>query len=625
MSPKPDGSQPAKKTTSKGGPARVIREMSNVQRGTIHPALIPGIGVDETGYKFKTNWWIFGVCFVFIVGFLAWGFAAPENFSGTGQDMQAWITRNLGWFLSSVAVVVFIFMAWIAFSKRGRIRLGADNEKPEYSTVSWIAMLFGAGMGATLVFYGTYEPLEYLVNVPPGFDVEPGSPDAALASMSQIMFHWGAIPWAIYGLIGGAMAYSTYRRGRPGLMSAIFDPLLNQRTKGFFGPVIDIFAIIVTIFGTATSLGVGAGQITRGMELIAGIPPAGNALLIGVIAVLTAMFITSAVSGVKRGIQWLSNANMVIAALLALFVFVAGPTFFLLNFMPSSVWAFFQYLPAMLTRSAMQGDEAAQFLQDWTVFYWAWWIAVIPYVGMFIAKISRGRTLREFFIGVVGGPTVVTFFWFALMGGTSMHQEMQGLGMSDYEQSQDILFNMLNNLPLGMITGVLAMISIILFFVTTADSSTLVMGSIAQGGRTAPTKWVTFVFGLAVSLFALVMLLAGGDTILSTVQAFVTIAGMPFAVIVVIMMIAWAKDLNSDPLLLRMRFAQEAIKEGVRRGIEDHGNDFTFAASEVDDPDQGAGAWLDTDDPTLGEWYNDATGSIDVVPDTDDAEPEEKR
>ena len=304
---------------------------------------------------------------------------------------------------------------------------------------------------------------------------------------------------------------------------------------------------------------------------------------------LTAIFVTSAVSGVRRGIQWLSNMNMVIAAVLALFVFIAGPSFFLLNFMPSSVWAFFEHLPAMLTRSAIQGLEAAQIMQDWTVFYWAWWIAVIPHVGMFIAKISRGRTLREFSFGVVGGPTVVTFLWFSIMGGTSMWQEMQGLGVSDYEQSQDILFTVLGNLPLGTITGVLAMISIIAFFVTTADSSTLVMGSIAQGGRTTPAKWVSVTFGLAVSLFAMVMLLVGGDQLLSTVQAFVTIAGMPFALIVVIMMVAWAKDLSSDPMFWRVKYAQVAIEEGVKRGIEEHGDDFTFASSEVDDPEQGRG------------------------------------
>ncbi|WP_293694954.1 BCCT family transporter [uncultured Agrococcus sp.] len=580
----------------------------------MHPALIPGIGVDNTGYRFRTNWWIFAFCLVFIIGFLAWGFSAPEHFASTGSGMRGWITQNLGWLLSTVAVIVFLFMAWVAFSKRGRIRLGQDGEKPEFSTVSWIAMLFGAGMGATLIFYGAYEPLEYFMNVPPGFDAEPNTTDAALSSMAQITFHWGAIPWAIYGLIGGAMAYSTYRRGRPGLISAIFDPIFNQRTKGILGPVVDIFSIIVTIFGTATSLGVGALQIMRGVQLVSGLPPMGNALLIGIVAVLTAIFLTSAVSGVKRGIRFLSNLNMLIAGSLALFVLIAGPTFFLLNFMPSSVMAFFQELPTMLMRSSIQGEAHAEFMQTWTVFYWAWWIAIIPYVGMFIAKISRGRTLREFFIGVVGGPTIVSFLWFAIMGGTSMYQQSQGHDLYGSEEVQDILFNMLDTLPLGTITSVVAMISIVIFFVTSADSSTLVMGSIAQGGRTAPTKWVTITFGLAVSLFSLVMLLAGGETLLSTVEAFVTIAGLPFSILVLFLMYAWAKDLNNDPVLWRQKYAQVAIEEGVKRGIEEHGDDFTFASEEVADPDQGAGAWFDSEDPAHVEWYEEATtGSIGTI------------
>lgn len=608
---KPESNVPSR--SERSSTRRILKEISDPHPG-LHPALIPGIGVDETGYRFKPSKVVFAICAVFIVAFLTWGFGFREHFAETAADMQSWIIRNLGWLLSTVVIVVFVFMVWVAFSRRGGIRLGQDNEKPEFSTISWIAMLFCAGVGVTLLFYGAYEPLEYYVNVPPGFAAEAGTTDAMLSSMAQIMFHWGPIPWAIYGLIGAAMAYSTYRRGRPGLISAILDPIFSQRTKGVLGPVVDIMSVLVTLFGVATSLRVGALQIMRGVELISGWSPEGNALLISIVALLTAVFIISAVSGVKRGIRLLSNVNMVLAAFIALFVFLAGPTLFLINFMPASVVAFFKELPVMLERSAIQGDAEAEFMQWWTVFYWAWWIAIIPFVGMFIAKISRGRTLREFFIAVIGAPTVVTFVWFAILGGTSMYQESQGHELYASEEYQDILFNMFETLPLGNIMSIIALGSIVIFFVTSGDSATLVMGSIVQGGRTIPSKWVTVVLGLSVSGFALAMLLAGGQTMLSTVQAFITSAGLPFTIIVLLLMVAWAKDLNSDPYLWRQKYAQIAIAEGVKRGIEEHGDDFTFASAEVADPDRGAGAWFDSEDPAHTEWYEEATtGSIRAI------------
>ncbi|HIY66336.1 MAG TPA: BCCT family transporter [Candidatus Agrococcus pullicola] len=240
---------------------------------------------------------------------------------------------------------------------------------------------------------------------------------------------------------------------------------------------------------------------------------------------------------------------MMLAAGIALFIFIAGPTVFLINFMPASVIAFFKELPVMLERSAIQGEASADFLQWWTVFYWAWWIAIIPFVGMFIAKVSRGRTLREFFVAVIAAPTVVTFVWFTILGGTSMYQESQGHELYASEEYQDILFNMLETLPFGGIMSIVAIGSIVIFFITSGDSATLVMGSIAQGGRTVPSRWVSVVLGLAVSGFALAMLLAGGETMLSTVQAFITSAGLPFTAIVLVLMVAWAKDLNADPYL----------------------------------------------------------------------------
>lgn len=580
----------------------------------VHPALIPGIGVEATGRKFSTNWFVFIAALAFVALVLIFGLSDREGFRTFSSDALAWVSTNFGWLFSLLTLVVFAFMMWVGFSSYGRIRLGQDGEKPEYSTLSWIAMLFSAGMGIGLLFFGPYEPLEYFLNVPPGVDAAAGSREAMHASMAQVLFHWGPMAWAYYALVGGAIAYSAYRRGRSPLISAIFEPIFGARTRGPLGHVIDVFAILVTLFGTAVSLGIGALQIGRGIEVVAGVGEVGNGIILGIMAVLTAAFIISAVSGIKRGIRALSNINMVLAAILALFVFIAGPTLFLLNFIPSAGVAFFADLGTLLMRSPADGPEAGAFMQTWTTYYWAWWVSWTPFVGMFIAKISRGRTLREFVLVVIVVPTTVCLVWFGIFGGTSMWMESTGAALSDAETSQDILFALLNNLPFGAVTSVLAMVSIIIFFVTSADSASIVMGSMSQSGRPEPASWVTASWGLALGGLGAVLLLAGGQNTLSALQSLVTVSALPFALVLILLMIAWWRDLRTDPYTLRRKYAREAIAQGVKRGIEEHGDDFVFSAGAVK-PGEGAGAWLDTKDPALTEWYEEATtGTLPIQP-----------
>lgn len=590
---------------AKSGSKKILREVT-------HPALIPGIGVEDTPRVFSTNWVVFGIAGLAVLGVVIWGFAAPDNISAVGASSLAWVTENFGWLFSLLAVLVIGFMLAVGYGRTGGIRLGSDDETPEFSTVSWIAMLFSAGMGIGLLFWGPAEPLAYFNDVPPGVDAEAGSPDAMLAALAQATLHWGPMAWGFYALVGGAIAYAAYRRGRAPLISAIFHPIFGERTDGWIGAVIDVFAIIVTLFGTGVTLGMGALQIASGVEYVTGLGPFGNGALVVIITILTVAFVVSAVSGIKRGIRALSNINMVIAGVIGVFIFIAGPTLFLLNIIPASVTAFFGDLWMMLSRNPVQGEDTATFLASWTNYYWAWWISWTPFVGMFIAKISRGRTLRQFVTVVILVPSAVCVAWFGIMGGTTMYFEAQGAGISAAGSSEAILFAVFEQLPFGVVLSVAAMVSIILFFVTSADSAAIVMGSMSQRGKPEPTTWVTITWGVLLGAAALALLLAGGETALSGLQSIMVVSALPFAIVVVGIMFAWTKELRTDPYMLRRRYANAAIAQGVRLGITDYGDDFVFGATEVAGG-EGAGAGVDTQDPALTEWYETATGQMGVV------------
>lgn len=578
-----------------------------------HPGLIPGIGVEQTGMRFPTNWVVLLVALSLTVAVIAWAFIAPDSLADVGALSLAWVTENFSWLFGSLAIAVMLFMLVVGYGRTGGIRLGADDETPEFSTPSWISMLFAAGLGIGLLFYGPLEPLTYFLTPPPGLAEAPGSADAVLPALAQTILHWGPIAWAFYALVGGAIAYSAYRRGRAPLISALFEPVFPGSSHRVLGRVIDIFAIIVTLFGTAVSLGIGALQIESGFRMVTGLGPLGNTFLVGAISVLTALFIASAVSGVKRGIRRLSNLNMILTGSLGLFVLILGPTVFLLNFIPSSLVEFFGQLPLMLSRNPNQGAPTAEFLGTWTTYYWAWWVSWTPFVGMFIAKISRGRTLREFVTTVVLVPSAIVVAWFVVYGGTAIYMALNGVDLQTGDSGEEVLFQLLQRLPLGMLTSVIAMIAVVVFFVTAADSASIVMASMSQAGRPEPSRWVTIMWGLLLSLIAISLLLAGGRGTLSGLQSLMVVSALPFAFVVIGIMIAWAKDLRTDPYIIRRKYARAAIAQGVRRGIDEYGDDFVFGASEVP-ADEGAGAGFDSTDPLLTEWYMDAkTGPIDHV------------
>ena len=315
--------------------------------------------------------------------------------------------------------------------------------------------------------------------------------------MATTLFHWTLHPWAIYAVVGLAIAYGVFRKGRSLLISSAFAPLLGEkRANGPAGRVIDILAIFATLFGSAASLGLGALQIGSGLEIVAGLGKAGNALLVAIIVVLTLCFILSAVSGVSKGIQWLSNTNMVLAVVLAVFVFVVGPTVFILNLVPTAVGSYFEDLAMMSARTDAAGGSAMQeWLSGWTIFYWAWWVSWTPFVGIFIARISRGRTVRQFVTGVLLVPSVVSLVWFAIFGGAGIHQQRRGTDLASQATAEGSLFAMLSNLPLSTITSVIVMVLVAIFFVSGADAASIVMGTLSERGTLKPSRKTVVFWG----------------------------------------------------------------------------------------------------------------------------------
>ncbi|MDX1884056.1 BCCT family transporter [Mycolicibacterium sp. 120270] len=519
---------------------------------------------------------VFGLTAVIALAFLAWGFVSTSTLASASSTALGWIMANTGWLFVLAASGFVVFVLWLALGRFGSIPLGCDDEEPEFRTISWVAMMFSAGMGIGLMFFGVAEPLTHFVTPPPGT----GAEGTVQTAMATTLFHWTLHPWAIYAVVGLAIAYGVYRRGRMQLISSAFEPLLGNRANGMGGKVIDMLAIFATLFGSAASLGLGTLQIRSGLHIVAGLSETGNSVLIVIITVLTMAFVLSAVSGVARGIQWLSNINMVLAVMLALFVFVVGPTVFILNLLPTSIGSYAQYLAMMSARTGAEGADVDTWLQSWTIFYWAWWISWTPFVGMFIARISRGRTIRQFVTGVLLVPSLVSLVWFAVFGGAAINIQQGGVDLAGEGSIEQQLFSLLDQYPIAIIASVLVMVLVAIFFVSGADAASIVMGSLSERGTIKPSRGTVIFWGVAMGAVALVMLLVGGEDALTGLQTITIIAALPFVLVMIGLAVALVKDLRNDPLMVRRRYAAEAVDSAVVQGVTEHGDDFVISVEK---------------------------------------------
>lgn len=540
---------------------------------------------DRTKPTYGLSRAVFGVAAAVVILAVLLAVFLPTVFNNIVGTINTKIVEATGWYY--VLVVTFFVFASIviAMTRLGSIKLGRDDEKPEYSTFSWFAMLFAAGMGIGLVFWGAAEPLTFFEGggAPRFADL----PDAerAVEAMSQVLLHWGVHAWGTYVVVGLALAYSVHRRGRPLSVRWALEPILGKRTDTWIGDLVDILAIVGTVFGVSMSLGFGVNQITAGLEHM-NILTATPTTKIVLVFVITALATASVVSGVDRGIKYLSNTNLALAAVFLLLVAGLGPTVFLLRDFVDNIGG---YISTFLSNSFQTmpffGQAGAEWLNGWTINYWGWWISWSPFVGVFIARISRGRTVREFIVGVLLVPTLVTILWFTVMGGTAIYKTMfEGLSFTQPDGSVDTntaLFDVLSTMPMS---GVLVGITIILltiFFITSADSGAFVMDIIAHKGDPNPPRLTRVFWAVSSGLIAAALIGAGAatgtdDTGMTALQALALIAALPWSVVMVAMIFATVKSLRHEVRRIErieLNLRRQAIVNQVTDRVHDQVTD----------------------------------------------------
>lgn len=492
---------------------------------------------------------VFVISSITIIVFIAGSLIFREQATTLFGNLRVWLTTNLDWLFMGTANLVFLFCLFVALSPLGKIRLGGTDAEPEYSYITWLAMLFAAGVGIGLLFFGVSEPITYFQGgsySPLGIETvynadtvysaenvpdmgEPAVQKAASLGIAATVFHWGLQGWAIYGVVGLALAFYAYNRGLPLLIRSAFYPIFGDRIWGWTGHIIDTFAIFAGIFGLATSLGLGVQQVTSGLDYLFGIP-ANSLTMVLLIVVITSVALVSVMTGINVGIKRLSQFNIILAFILLLTIFLIGPTIYIFKSMFAGLGS---YIMNIVPLSNWVGREDTAFLHDWTTFYWAWWIAWAPFIGTFIARISKGRTVREFVVFVLLLPTLLCLIWFAAFGGTALHQFLTaGLtGVTEEVETYNYplaLFKMFEGLPWATLLSCVAMTLTIVFFVTSSDSGSLIIDIIAAGGKVdAPIPQRVF-WCTAEGLVAIALLLGGG---LKALQAASLVTGFPFAIV----------------------------------------------------------------------------------------------
>ena len=483
-----------------------------------------------------------------IIAVCLYGALFSEHASLVFSDLQSWLLTNLGWLYMGSVAGFFMLVIYLAFSRFAHLRLGADDSEPEYSYGSWFAMLFSAGMGIGLMFFGVSEPMTHFLKPPVG---EGGTIDAARNAMQVTFFHWGLHAWAIYIIIGLALAYFSFRHDLPLTLRSALYPVIGDKIYGKWGNAVDIFAILGTMFGVATSLGIGVMQVNAGLNYLFGLPVS-IMVQVALIAAITCAATVSVVAGLDAGIRRLSELNLVLALLLMVFVLVAGPTVMLLSSLIQNIGMYLSGLVDMTFR--IYAYEPNEWIGNWTLFYWAWWISWSPFVGMFIARISRGRTIREFILGVLLVPSGFTFLWLTIFGNSGlwleMHEAGAGLATAVQTNMPTAIFVLLDQLPLTGITSALATMLIVTFFVTSSDSGSLVIDIISSGGAENPPVWQRIFWAVSEGAVAATLLVAGG---LAALQTAAISSALPLIIVMFLVCYGLMKALHAEPSVRGVR------------------------------------------------------------------------
>jgi choline/glycine/proline betaine transport protein len=481
-----------------------------------------------------------------LLAFIALTFIYREQAMAFFQSVLDGIGNNFGWLYILAANFFVIVMILFAASKYGNIKIGGPDAMPEFSKFSWYAMLISAGMGIGLMFWSVAEPIFHYSTPSPMFDVASKSPSAAQGALGVTYFHWGLHPWGIYALVGLSLAFFAYNRGLPLTIRSIFYPLLGEKIYGFWGNLIDILSVLATLFGLATSLGLGVSQVASGLNYLFGFPDETMyaVLLIGIITLFATL---SVVAGLDNGVRNLSRANLYMAGIFMLFLIVVGPTVFILKAFTQNLGFYLQNLPQLsFWVETYEGAQGSDWQNLWTIFYWGWWISWSPFVGMFIARVSKGRTVREFIVGVMILPTLLSFLWMSTLGGSALHLESMGIAdiaTTVQDNVSTALFVMLENFPATQITSLIGVVLVTIFFVTSSDSGSLVVDHLTSGGKLdSPVPQRVF-WAVMEGLVAAALLMGGG---LTALQSASIATGLPFTFILLIMVYSLHKGLQQE-------------------------------------------------------------------------------
>ncbi|MGL5694552.1 MAG: BCCT family transporter [Peptostreptococcaceae bacterium] len=482
------------------------------------------------------------------------GIFIPTEFSVIVNSLLNVMIENFSWYYIILMFVIFIFCIYLAFSKYGNIKLGKDDDKPEFSNITWFAMLFGAGMGIGLVFYGASEPLKHFVSP---LNIESGSREALVFSIKQSFVHWGFQPWAAYSIIGLSLAYFQFRKDKPGLISSTLFPILkDKKYKSQIANIIDILSVFATITGVAASFGIGTLQIAGGIEFVFGIKSTLIVQII-IITIITIIYTGTAVSGINNGMKNLSNINLMLAVFLLISSFIIGPT---LNIIGAFVNGLGTYINEFISTTLyIDPSGNNKWLGEWRVFYWAFWIAWTPFVGIFIARISKGRTVKEFILGVTILPAIVSLFWFSVFGMMGMDLGLE-FAKDAVITTENTLFKVFSNYEFGKLLSSIAIVLLFTFFITSANSSTYVLSMFTSKGDLNPGKNKKILWGVIQSLFALALIMSGGINILQNISI---IVAFPFSIIIIFMMISILKEFKSEVNTLEGN-KHKAVSKGVK-------------------------------------------------------------